>query len=249
MGSLVNVDTQPRADISDNISTMKLLLLISLCLSCCCCAPSSDAVRLPSTARLDQRIPNSCSTLAGDSCVFPFSYKGVEYYKCTYADSPIPWCATQVSSSGEVVTNKWGDCSSSATSSCPSETIATPSCTTTQGQCVFPFRYKGVVYTSCTTVDRASAWCSTQTDIAGLHQAGSEGDCPASCPVESGTSSSCPPGTSYTQDCNTCVCDSSGVAVCSTNTCTTTNTAAINTITKSAKLNTVPASVNFNTHH
>ena len=48
----------------------------------------------------------------------------------------------QVSSSGEVVTNKWGDCSSSATSSCPSETIATPSCTTTQGQCVFPFRYK-----------------------------------------------------------------------------------------------------------
>ena len=41
-----------------------------------CCAPSSDAVRLPSTARLDQRIPNSCSTLAGDSCVFPFSYKG-----------------------------------------------------------------------------------------------------------------------------------------------------------------------------
>ena len=48
----------------------------------------------------------------------------------------------QVSSSGEVVTNKWGDCSSSATSSCPSETIATPSCTTTRGQCVFPFRYK-----------------------------------------------------------------------------------------------------------
>ena len=34
----------------------------------------------------------------------------------------------------------------------------------------------------------------------------------------------------------------------STNTANT-NTAAINTVSKSAKLNTAPASVNFNTHH
>ena len=59
---------------------------------------------------LDQRIPNSCSTQAGSSCVFPFSYSGVTHYQCTYAASPTPWCATATDSTGEVVTNSWGDC-------------------------------------------------------------------------------------------------------------------------------------------
>merc|ERR1719277_960967 len=66
----------------------------------------------PSTrfSQLNTRVPNPCSTHTGDQCVFPFSYQGVEYYRCTYADSPTPWCATQVDSAGVVVTNKWGDC-------------------------------------------------------------------------------------------------------------------------------------------
>ena len=59
---------------------------------------------------LDQRIPNSCSTQAGSSCVFPFSYSGVTHYQCTYAASPTPWCATATDSTGAVVTNSWGDC-------------------------------------------------------------------------------------------------------------------------------------------
>ena len=65
-----------------------------------------------------QRIPNSCSTQAGTSCVFPFIYSGVTHYQCTYADSPTPWCATGVDSTGTVVTNSWGDCDVSSTSSC-----------------------------------------------------------------------------------------------------------------------------------
>merc|ERR1719422_1901521 len=58
----------------------------------------------------NQRVPNSCSTLTGGTCVFPFIYNGVTHFQCTYTDSPTPWCATAVDSSGVVVTNSWGDC-------------------------------------------------------------------------------------------------------------------------------------------
>merc|ERR1712013_601588 len=120
------------------------------------------------TGQLDTRIPNTCSTLTGDKCVFPFSYQGVEYYRCTYADSPTPWCATQVDSTGVVVTNKWGDCDTGSLSSCQPETISLPSCTTQSGPypdqaCVFPFRYNGVTYTSCTTDECSSSSTTTST--------------------------------------------------------------------------------------
>merc|ERR1711963_777785 len=42
------------------------------------------------------RVPNPCLTKANETCIFPFTYNGVEYYRCTYADSPTPWCATMV---------------------------------------------------------------------------------------------------------------------------------------------------------
>merc|ERR1711902_187757 len=119
------------------------------------------------------RIPNTCSTRTGDSCVFPFTYKGVEHYHCTYADSPTAWCATLTDSEGVVVTNRWGDCETSALSSCQEEQIIVPSCTTDSGPysgnpCSFPFRYNGVTYTSCTTQDKSAAWCSTNTTLAGM---------------------------------------------------------------------------------
>merc|ERR1711933_583774 len=181
--------------------------------------------RIPSS-----RIPNSCSTLSGTSCVFPFSYQGVTHYQCTYTDSPVPWCATATNTDGSVVTNSWGDCSISSTSACTSETLTITPCTTTAGAaCQFPFRYKGVVYTECATVDQSQAWCSTSITAGGEHVAGSEGFCPSSCPVVGGssggsTSTPCTPGTSFTVDCNTCVCSSLGEAVCTTNTCTGTTT-------------------------
>merc|ERR1711971_1181706 len=105
----------------------------------------------------NQRVPNSCATLTGSTCIFPFTYNGATHYQCTYTDSPTPWCATAVDSSGVVVTNSWGDCEVSATSACQTESITVPTCTTSSGprpgaSCVFPFRHLGVVYNSCTSL-------------------------------------------------------------------------------------------------
>merc|ERR1711874_201386 len=96
---------------------------------------SSLLVTLASSAEVfhripQSRIPNSCSTLSGSSCVFPFSYAGVTHYQCTYTDSPVPWCATATNTDGSVVTNSWGDCSISSPSSTTSTTMVTTTTTT-----------------------------------------------------------------------------------------------------------------------
>merc|ERR1712213_176507 len=105
-----------------------------------------------SSTSLEQRVPNTCTTLSGSTCVFPFVYNGQTHFQCTYSDSPTPWCATAVDSNNQVVTNGWGDCAVSATSACQTESIQVPTCTTTSGprpgqSCVFPFRHLGIVYT------------------------------------------------------------------------------------------------------
>merc|ERR1712115_160238 len=181
----------------------------------------------------NQRVPNSCSTLTGGTCVFPFIYNGVTHFQCTYTDSPTPWCATAVDSSGVVVTNSWGDCEVSATSACQTESITVPTCTTTSGprpgqSCVFPFRHLGIVYNSCTSVGQSAPWCSTSTTSAGTHIDGEYGFCPSPCPPDTTSSTttttttttassvtttttqvstSCTPGSTFPQDCNVCVCD------------------------------------------
>ena len=193
----------------------------------------------------NQRVPNSCATLTGGTCIFPFTYNGATHYQCTYTDSPTPWCATAVDSSGVVVTNGWGDCEVSATSACQTESITVPTCTTSSGprpgqSCVFPFRHLGIVYNSCTSVGQSAPWCSTSTTSAGTHIDGEYGFCPSTCPTDSSSSvtttttaapstttttpsssTSCIPGSTFPQDCNVCVCDSLGVSVCTTNSCGT----------------------------
>merc|ERR1712226_1158354 len=74
--------------------------------------PSSSSSLTP----LEQRVPNTCTTLSGSTCVFPFVFNGATHFQCTYSDSPTPWCATAVDGNNEVVTNGWGDCAVSATS-------------------------------------------------------------------------------------------------------------------------------------
>merc|ERR1712110_698747 len=99
---------------------------------------------------VQDRVPNPCLTKANETCIFPFTYNGVEYYRCTYADSPTPWCATMVDPNNTVVTNRWGDCSTSQFSNCPEDTPDIASCTAESGaSCVFPFRHLGITYSSC----------------------------------------------------------------------------------------------------
>ena len=94
-------------------------------------------------AEPNRRVPNPCMTLDNTICVFPFKYNDVEYFQCTYASSPTPWCATKVDANGTVVINNWGDCANSQTSACPVEDLTKPSCTAISGEtCVFPFRYQ-----------------------------------------------------------------------------------------------------------
>jgi len=63
---------------------------------------------------------------------------------------------------------------------------ALPGCQTVTGvqdsSCVFPFSYKGSLYTECTTVDNnGTEWCSTKTDHAGEHTQGNWGNCGEGC--------------------------------------------------------------------
>merc|ERR1712211_2173 len=171
----------------------KMLLLLS-CLAASAFASPLQFERVPILDNslpllVQDRVPNPCLTKANDTCIFPFNYNGVEYYRCTYADSPTPWCATMVDPNNMVVTNRWGDCSTSQFSNCPEDTPDLPSCTAESGaSCVFPFRHLGITYTSCASTDLlSSAWCSTSTHENGTHFLGTESVCSSSCPGATAT--------------------------------------------------------------
>merc|ERR1711874_673609 len=157
---------------------VKMLLLIS-CLAATSLASPLQFERVPILDNslpllVQDRVPNPCLTKANDTCIFPFTYNGVEYYRCT----------TMVDPNNTVVTNRWGDCSSSQFSNCPEDTPDLPSCTAESGaSCVFPFRHEGITYNSCASTDLlSSAWCSTSTHENGTHILGSESLCPSTCP-------------------------------------------------------------------
>jgi len=43
-------------------------------------------------------------------CVFPFTYKGTTYDKCTNFEWDGFWCSTETSSNGDYVEGQWGQC-------------------------------------------------------------------------------------------------------------------------------------------
>merc|ERR1712110_990631 len=150
---------------------------------------SANPLKFPGQGGLSltQRVPNPCSTLQGTACVFPFTYDGVEYYQCTYKNSPTPWCATKLDPNGTVIVNNWGDCANTQTSACPVEDLTKPTCTAVSGSaCVFPFRYKGIVYNkgsdaANTEISDSQAWCSTEVTSGGEHIDGKAAVCPNTC--------------------------------------------------------------------
>merc|ERR1712029_170430 len=137
-----------------------------------------------------------------------------------------------------------GDCVSDQTSGCQEESITVPSCTTSSGPesgkaCVFPFRYKGIVYTSCATVDQASAWCSTEVDAGGNYVTDKYGFCPSSCPTSSSSSTTTTTTTTTTSSTTTV---SSGTTTTTITTSTTTTTTTTSTTTTTASSGTCTTS-------
>merc|ERR1712115_501766 len=197
---------------SCNLTSAKMFLLIS-CLAVTSLASPLQFERVPILDNslpllVQDRVPNPCLTKANDTCIFPFTYNGVEYYRCTYADSPTPWCATMVDPNNTVVTNRWGDCSTSQFTNCPEDTPDLPSCTAESGA-------------SCASPDLlSSAWCSTSTHENGTHILGSESLCPSTCP-----------GATTTTTTTTTASTSTTTTVSTTTTATTTPTTTSSTST------------------
>ena len=52
--------------------------------------------------------PN-CTT-KGQTCIFPFTYKGVEYDECATNAAGRGWCATKVDGNLKYVSGNWGYC-------------------------------------------------------------------------------------------------------------------------------------------
>jgi hypothetical protein len=136
---------------------------------------------------------NFCQTTIGQTCVFPFTHQGVTHTSCTFQGGySAAWCSTQTDSSGVHIIGNYGDCDMAAglcTQESGPNSPSTTACKTVSGAkpnlpCVFPFRYNGRVYNSCVSAGFDDPWCSTLTNMFGVHVNGNWGNCDKSaCPL------------------------------------------------------------------
>jgi hypothetical protein len=124
-----------------------------------------------------QREVASRTTINGEQCVFPFTWRRTTYNDCTFADTANgqPWCATSVNSDGSVIIGQWGACAQAQSNDENLNTLAfdqreVASRTAINGeQCVFPFTYKERTFNDCTFADTANGqpWCATSVNSDG----------------------------------------------------------------------------------
>ncbi|XP_074643163.1 matrix metalloproteinase-9-like [Tubulanus polymorphus] len=89
-------------------------------------------------------------TVNGIPCVFPFYWKGKEYYECIRAGYADPWCST----TAKLQYSKMEKCK-----------MANINRKTVDGKvCVFPFNFKGANYYNCVQFSEIRPWC--YTDVA-----------------------------------------------------------------------------------
>jgi len=145
------------------------------------CCPFSDEIATTTTG------PTSCQTVSGQACVFPFTHKGVTHTSCTLQGGySIPWCSTLTDNNGQHVMGNYGDCD--LTSGLCSQELS-GECKTVSGPrpnqpCVFPFRWEGRHYSGCVSDGFDQPWCSTLTNLFGVHVTGNWGNCDTTnCPI------------------------------------------------------------------
>ena len=107
-----------------------------------------------------------CGGQEGHSrCVFPFIYRDFRYTRCTSADTNAgaTWCALSIKPGGKFVPSAWGWCNAAGTMG--------------SRPCVFPFKYKGIAFSDCTTADYSHPWCPLAVDNGGNYIHGAWGEC------------------------------------------------------------------------
>ncbi|XP_062854809.1 zinc finger protein 335-like [Trichomycterus rosablanca] len=94
----------------------------------------------------------------GAMCQFPFRFEGKSYSTCTTEgrSDGLPWCSTTANFDKD---KKYGFC--------PSELLYTYGGNGDDAECVFPFKFQGETYNSCTTEGRDDGyrWCATTSDF------------------------------------------------------------------------------------
>ncbi|XP_066945387.1 uncharacterized protein [Macrobrachium rosenbergii] len=121
---------------------------------------NKDLVSHGSCSEEWERSKYTVTTEKGKKCIFPFTYKGVTSKGCvSTAEFRKPFCATQVDEHGRSVEIDF----------CPPDwemMLVFPGEVRTEfgAPCVFPFRYRGRTYRSCTFNNSFRAWCATAVD-------------------------------------------------------------------------------------